>query len=326
MKKITNLVILIILISCLTTESKKEEIIIESKIDKNLAFLLLCACIQTYNSYEGIQPQIFSGYKEPIVFSGKVLGKTEKLGLIYQSQDNTNIIIAFRGSKSIKDWIADFEFWQTDKYQTKYVNVNDLLVEDGFFKVYDSIRDTVINLIQNIDEDAEANIYITGHSLGATTAALFALDIAYNNLYNKKNILMYNYASPRTGNKIFVKTYNKFVKKSIRFVNHNDLIPCLPPHVIFDNEYDHVYGQFLICFKPEKKKNFITECHEPENYYYTLLNIFDNDTSCNGNIPLTDLIICTPPLTYNADINDYIKRNPDIKLPDKMKLFLQKQK
>ncbi|KAJ0967468.1 hypothetical protein J5N97_024385 [Dioscorea zingiberensis] len=39
---------------------------------------------------------------------------------------------------------------------------------------------------------------------------------------------MYNFGSPRVGNKRFAKVYNEKVKDSWRVVNHRDIIPTVP--------------------------------------------------------------------------------------------------
>ncbi|KAK9146324.1 hypothetical protein Sjap_006227 [Stephania japonica] len=41
-------------------------------------------------------------------------------------------------------------------------------------------------------------------------------------------VTMYNFGSPRVGNKRFVEIYNKKVKDSWRIVNHRDIIPTVP--------------------------------------------------------------------------------------------------
>ncbi|KAI5437255.1 hypothetical protein KIW84_023393, partial [Lathyrus oleraceus] len=73
------------------------------------------------------------------------------------------------------------------------------------------------------------HIYMTGHSLGGALAILLALELSSNQLAKRGviSITMYNFGSPRVGNKRFVKVYNEKVKDSWRIVNHKDIIPTM---------------------------------------------------------------------------------------------------
>lgn len=73
-------------------------------------------------------------------------------------------------------------------------------------------------------------VYSTGHSLGGALATLFALELSSSKLAKNGHIqvIMYNFGSPRVGNKRFADNYNQAVKNSWRVVNHRDIIPTVP--------------------------------------------------------------------------------------------------
>ena len=50
----------------------------------------------------------------------------------------------------------------------------------------------------------------------------------------------FTYASPRTGDPQFVRTYNHLVPNTVRIANRLDAVPNLP----FPPLYDHVIGEF----------------------------------------------------------------------------------
>ncbi|KAI5437253.1 hypothetical protein KIW84_023393, partial [Lathyrus oleraceus] len=110
-------------------------------------------------------------------------------------------------------------------------------VHRGFLSAYDSVRTRIISLIRlaigYVDDHSEFthkwHIYMTGHSLGGALAILLALELSSNQLAKRGviSITMYNFGSPRVGNKRFVKVYNEKVKDSWRIVNHKDIIPTM---------------------------------------------------------------------------------------------------
>ncbi|MED6173292.1 hypothetical protein PIB30_058033 [Stylosanthes scabra] len=86
----------------------------------------------------------------------------------------------------------------------------------------------------NVEEHSEPlhkwHVYVTGHSLGGALATLLALELSSNQLAKRGaiSITMYNFGSPRVGNKRFAEVYNEKVKDSWRVVNHRDIIPTVP--------------------------------------------------------------------------------------------------
>ena len=94
---------------------------------------------------------------------------------------------------------------------------------------------TVVNALATLPfPQPVSSVTICGHSLGGALVALLALDLAADT--NFKNPTVYSYGSPRTGDPLFVSTYNQVVKNSFRIANRLDLVPKLP----LPPDYDHV--------------------------------------------------------------------------------------
>ncbi|MCD7469626.1 hypothetical protein HAX54_008768 [Datura stramonium] len=111
-------------------------------------------------------------------------------------------------------------------------------VHSGFLSAYDSVRIRLISLVKkaigyrddDLDPPNKWHVYVTGHSLGGALATLLALELSSSQLAKRGAICvtMYNFGSPRVGNKKFAEVYNEKVKDSWRVVNHRDIIPTVP--------------------------------------------------------------------------------------------------
>jgi hypothetical protein len=68
---------------------------------------------------------------------------------------------------------------------------------------------------------------------------LLALDLAANTQY--KDVSLFTYASPRTGDSRFAEVFNQFVPKTIRIANRSDLVTEVPPDFLGRiSQYRHV--------------------------------------------------------------------------------------
>jgi predicted lipase len=147
---------------------------------------------------------------------------TDTQGFFGVAFENT-FVVAFRGSEETgtADWITDLKFLQTP---FPYIKRNrKIKVHLGFNQAYQSVRDTVIRIVQ---ESAHERVICTGHSLGGGLAKLCALDIAYN--VPGKTVYVYTYGAPKVGNAEFAKASNKKVPNTFRFVNGSDIVPTIP--------------------------------------------------------------------------------------------------
>ena len=148
--------------------------------------------------------------------------------------DGDIIIVAFRGSQQLKDWLTDF-----NAFNVVYPYENDeskIKVHKGFINAYKSVRAQVHKFIKKHEKIKK--IFVCGHSLGGALATLCAIDIQYN--FNPISIECYPSGNPKVGNKAFVKSYNKRVPNTIRTYMRTDLVPNMPPswlQVMYDKYY-----------------------------------------------------------------------------------------
>ncbi|KAG6545544.1 hypothetical protein Mapa_013146 [Marchantia paleacea] len=96
-------------------------------------------------------------------------------------------------------------------------------------KAYSFLTSKVKKLM---DENPEAKLYVTGHSLGGALAALYTTALYY---YNETSVTdrlgaLYTFGQPRVGDREFSKyTEGKIDEaKYFRVVYSNDLVPRVP--------------------------------------------------------------------------------------------------
>ncbi|XP_058724322.1 uncharacterized protein LOC131595839 isoform X2 [Vicia villosa] len=161
--------------------------------------------------------------------------------LVWRDSVRRRLVIAFRGTEQTawKDFATDLMVVPAGLNPERIGGdfKQEIQVHRGFLNAYDSVRTRIISLIRlaigYVDDHSEFihkwHIYMTGHSLGGALATLLALELSSNQLTTRGaiSITMYNFGSPRVGNKRFVKVYNKKVKDSWRVVNHKDIIPTM---------------------------------------------------------------------------------------------------
>ncbi|TKY53651.1 feruloyl esterase A [Spatholobus suberectus] len=186
------------------------------------------------------QPSFIKSEFEKICFLDNA--STDTQVAIWRDSARRRLVVAFRGTEQSqwKDLRTDLMLVPAGVTFIHLLLTVPLLlqVHSGFLSAYDSVRTRIISLIQlaigYVDDHSESlhkwHVYVTGHSLGGALATLLALELSSNQLAKRGaiSITMYNFGSPRVGNKRFAEVYNERVKDSWRVVNHRDIIPTVP--------------------------------------------------------------------------------------------------
>ena len=138
----------------------------------------------------------------------------------YVAINNTHILVAFRGSESLPDWLTNFQAVK-DPGPWK-----DTEVHEGF---QDAFMAVALKIGQIIGREYKSQqIWLTGHSLGGALAVLLAATLRESKIPVTG---LYTFAAPRVGNTAFVKKLNKSLQRYAhwRVVNEGDLVPHLLP-------------------------------------------------------------------------------------------------
>lgn len=200
------------------------------------------------------------------------------IGLICQAESAGDVVIAVRGTEGIYEWIHDFEFLQVPCPFLATAGQTD----DGFTDMYTSMTTSaapdsasvVRSLPRLTFDNAVSSVTICGHSLGGALATLLALDLAAtaadpaNSPYAQfANLVVYTYASPRTGDPVFAQTFNQVVPNSNRVANRLDIVPYLPPQFL---NYQHVNTAYELT---PKQVNYSLYCEHSITTYLNLLSL-----------------------------------------------------
>ncbi|OQS00692.1 lipase [Thraustotheca clavata] len=142
-------------------------------------------------------------------------------GLVGYSNDR--IIVAFRGSMDVKNWLDNLTFTKTQPWK----NHPNVYVHQGFFWVYESIGKELITALNQVRKEyPKAPIVMTGHSLGAAIAAIATIDL--HEQYNISIEQLVTFGEPRVGTKGFVEYLLKTVPYLARITHWRDLVPHVP--------------------------------------------------------------------------------------------------
>ena len=164
---------------------------------------------------------------------------------VWRNQARRQAVVAFRGTetKKLRDIITDARL-APRAFNTERAPAAGLLgfdptapaVHDGFLEAFDSVRPRVLTALDDAvggiaSGGAGWRVFVTGHSLGGALATLFAAELASSVASGRRRfeeVAMYNYGSPRVGNRAFVEQYNALVPHSVRVVNGSDAVPTVP--------------------------------------------------------------------------------------------------
>lgn len=141
-------------------------------------------------------------------------------------------VIAFRGSTTILDWLRDFQGFMIDDYDLGSIEV-------GF-------RSGIRDVFSNIDPMVKNPLYITGHSLGAARALVYA---GLTKLKNEKIEAVVTFGSPRPGGQ---KLKDILASVPIRsYKNENDIVTDVPFAIPIIEPYLHPRDLISVNVAPE---------------------------------------------------------------------------
>ncbi|KAF2458542.1 Alpha/Beta hydrolase protein [Lineolata rhizophorae] len=158
----------------------------------------------------------------------------------YVAVDHTNclIVVAFRGSRSVRNFLADINFVQvpTDICAT-------CTAHKGFWVSWLEARDGVLDAVEGAaDENPSYKVVAVGHSLGGAIASFAAAQLR-NDGYDTA---LYTYGSPRIGGSEIADFITNQPGGNYRVTHYNDPVPRLPPALV---GYRHIGPEYYIKSK-----------------------------------------------------------------------------
>jgi triacylglycerol lipase len=182
----------------------------------NASFLVSVVEVAGQNDEHRIEEQLAS-----VGFVSAELIKDKELHCVV-AEHGSYLVLAFRGSTTMQDWLTDLKFTQAKTKKTGLPG----RVHRGFFLALDQGWPQIADLLHRADGNGKS-IWITGHSLGGGLAHVAAMRAVDEGI---RVAGIYTFASPRVGDGEFVAAFEKVYRgRSFRVVDANDLVPHVPP-------------------------------------------------------------------------------------------------
>ena len=117
-------------------------------------------------------------------------------GFVGFDKSRQQIVVAFRGSKTLANWIANLKFARVDSLFKECYNCH---VHKGFLNDYNSIAEQLFTAVNEIRaKTGITRVLVTGHSLGAVLALFTAVDLVIHDGFAEP--VLYAFGLPRVGN------------------------------------------------------------------------------------------------------------------------------
>lgn len=125
-------------------------------------------------------------------------------------------LLAFRGTESVGDWMANIRIVATRKAYGR--------VHRGFYNAFKDVRDEVRQILT---DGGFRHVFFCGHSLGGALATIAMAELQDIEAAYKAG---YTCGQPKTGKKSFRGHFEaRYGDAFFRFVNDGDIVPRVPP-------------------------------------------------------------------------------------------------
>jgi hypothetical protein len=169
----------------------------------------------------------------------KEIQQGSTFGYIGFQSDIEYIIVSFRGTNDVQNWVTNLDFFTTE-YPLCSEGDSNCRVHSGFYAAEQSVIGEIFDEVDKLrSKYPNWKILCTGHSLGAALATLAALDL--QNHFKDSHVELFNYGSPRLFNLNAANYASSGVLKTIyRRTHYKDIVPHTPPHA---TGFQHIAGE-----------------------------------------------------------------------------------
>lgn len=173
--------------------------------------------------------------EEPVSFApGSFLGQDIPMGFVATRADVVYLI--FRGTVTLREWLFDVNIKAQPYRLSQWGQVS-----DGFLKIYNRCRESVMSHLNSLEPDGQ--FFIAGHSLGGALSLLAMPDVVQATGFKRPHV--YTFGGPRVGDNDFVQAYNALPgQQTFRVVNTSDVVTAIPLPVVMplipSGNYSHV--------------------------------------------------------------------------------------
>ncbi|EJD04680.1 alpha/beta-hydrolase [Fomitiporia mediterranea MF3/22] len=200
---------------------------------------------------------------------------TNTQGYITRDDDLKEIIVAYRGSIQLQDFITDLEFALVDYSSPGVTGTDGVQAHQGFLNAFNSVANTVISTVSDqLKAHPDYSLISTGHSLGGALASLGGVSLAAN--FPDAPLRVFTFGQPRTGNPGYATLAENLIGVSniFRGTETYDGVPTIP----FQSwGYQHHGSEYWVSHDPNTDPNNVVTCVGRE------------DPNCSDSIPSTGI-------------------------------------
>ena len=139
---------------------------------------------------------------------------------VFIAENDSEMYIVFRGSKGLRDWIANMKILKSTTDFGK--------VHSGFMEAFSVVREKIFTAMTRARENNK-KLYLSGHSLGGALATIAAADSNIK-IGSTPIEAIYTFGMPKTSNRTAADYINSnFGSRFFRFVNDRDIVTRIPP-------------------------------------------------------------------------------------------------
>ena len=134
----------------------------------------------------------------------RLLSKGQTQGFVARRDDA--VFVSFRGTEplSLAQWVEDVSYAP----RSLLPNLPGL-VHGGFAGLFDDVKDSMWNAVDEVSGGNATRLFVTGHSMGGALAVLAAAELEFNLERKKSDVTaVYTYGQPRVGDPEFSAAYD----------------------------------------------------------------------------------------------------------------------
>jgi hypothetical protein len=196
--------------------------------------------------------------------------------VILNSDKFQKIIIAVPGTREGTQLIYEAVY----SGLVKYNDDEPFKMSNYFLSLFTKSKNGLFNERNlNFIKNKGYQVIVTGHSLGGAIASIISFAVKYEKLFDN-DLTLITYGQPRTGNYYFADYVTRNVDRIFRIVRKYDVVPNIPPWIVFADNYWHIGGMYVL----NAEMNEFTQC----GYYE-----YEADTltgECQYEISISDLL------------------------------------
>jgi len=214
-------------------------------------------------------------------------------GFIALDRQANRIVLAFRGTETLTQVSVELLFHNLVPFHgDKQVRVNEF-----FFRAANDLLPQLSPVLQDLESNcSRCQLWVTGHSLGASMALLAAYNVSF---WTRHAPVLYTFGQPRSVNGAFARMVEERIPRIYRLVNAADPVPHIP---LCTRGKLQIVGKMTGCLddKPGGYHHVGMELWFPYGDYIN--GIMCDYRECVG-IPKGEDLTCADGLSFPHDVN-----------------------